>query len=99
MRAIFQVQKIHLLRNLKNLPLYSCKRPLPTSVYKLVDLKYVFVGQSFKLEIRHRCCHHKYDFIKENSTQNTDFCSMKVENVDNNEIFSMIVKFRFSFEI
>ena len=47
----FQVQNIHLQKNIQNLPLCSCKGQLPTSIYKLVDLMYHFVGESFELEI------------------------------------------------
>ena len=33
-------------------------------MFKLVDFKYHFVGESFELEIWHTCYQHKYDFIK-----------------------------------
>ena len=55
MCAKFQVQKIHLQKNVQNLPLCSCKGQLPTSVYKLIDLKYLFVGESFEVGIWHTC--------------------------------------------
>ena len=64
MCAKFQVQKIHLQKNIQNLPLCSCKGQLPTSIYKLVDLKYLFVGESFELEIWHTYYQHKYDFME-----------------------------------
>ena len=66
MCAKFQVQKIHLHKNIQNLPLCSCKEQLPTSIYKLVDLKYHFVGEFFELEIWHTCYQHKYDFMEKN---------------------------------
>ena len=42
-------------------------------IYKLVDLKYHFVGESFELEIWHRCYQHKYDFMKKISWQKRKF--------------------------
>ena len=63
----FQAQKIHLQKSIQNLPLCSCKGQLPTSIYKLVDLKCGFVDESFEVEIWHTYYQHKYDFMKNNS--------------------------------
>ena len=36
----------------------------PLQQHKLVDLKYLFVGESFELEIWHTCYQHKYGFME-----------------------------------
>ena len=47
---------------------WAAHRPCPRKVkrepYKLVDLKYRFVGESFELEFWHTYYQHKYDFMK-----------------------------------
>ena len=91
----FQVQKIHLQKNIQNLPLCSCKGQLPTSIYKLVDLKYHFVGKSFEFEIWHTWYQHKYDFMKKNLWQKKVFNPWEGGKVGNNEIFYMLVNFEY----
>ena len=93
----FQVQKIHLQKNIQNLPLCSCKGQLPTSIYKLVDLKYCFVGESFELEIWRTCYQHKYDFIKKNSWQKKSFNLWEDGKVGSSENFYMLVNFEYLF--
>ena len=96
--AKFQVQKIHLQKKIQNLPLCSCKGQLSTSIYKLVELKYPFVGESFELEIWHICYQHKYDFMKKKFMAKSKVFSLwEGGKVGNSEIFYMLVNFKYLF--
>ena len=67
-------------------------------LYKLVDLKYRFVGESFELEIWHTSYQHKYDFMKRISWKNRKFSIFgRVAKFGSSEIFYMLVNFEYLF--
>ena len=70
---------------------------LPTSIYKLVDLKYLFVGESFELEIWHTCFQHKYDFMKKFHDKRKVFNPWESGKVGSSEIFYILVNFEYLF--
>ena len=92
-----QVQKIHLQKNIQNLPLCSCKGQLPTSIYKFIDLKYLFEGETFELEIWHTCYQHKYNFMKKFQGKKKVFNPWEGGKVGSTKIFFMLVNFMYLF--
>ena len=64
----------------------------------LVDLKYLFMGESSELEIWHTCYQHKYDVMKIISWQKKkDFNPWEGGKVGSSEIFYMLVNFEYLF--